>query len=225
VHTLQRVWTQLCMRMSKYLFNIHICKCTLAQNNCCSARHTHRKKCTCTRACAPMQRRLCNGAATPLPWKLSQNILSLGQASCRLLFAARPSAVSTHLSPDAARSRKQSKPTLSHNAVAAVLSDKHHPIIHVGAGPIQLVYALHSRLAADLILDKILFLPLIWRVLARLAKIPHPCPPMVINKLRIHKHMACANPAASVFANMYGDVGNTCVTYTPANALVLRTPV
>jgi hypothetical protein len=158
---------------------------------------------TAKNAYAPAHARLCNGAATPLPWKLSQNILSLGQASCRLLFAERPSAVSTHLSPDAARSRKQSKPTLSHNAVAAVLSDKHHPIIHVGAGPIQLVYALHSRLAADLILDKILFLPLIWRVLARLAKIPHPCPPMVINKLRIHKRMACANPVAFNFFGFY----------------------
>ena len=35
---------------------------------------------------------------------------------------------------------KPFKSTLAHDAVAVVLSHKHHPIIHVGAGPIQLIY-------------------------------------------------------------------------------------
>jgi len=85
------------------------------------------------------------------------------QASYRLLFAASPPAVSTHRSPDAARSRRSSKSTLAHDAVATALPHMHHPIIHVDAGPIQLVYASHSGLAVELILDKILFSPLIWR--------------------------------------------------------------
>jgi len=34
---------------------------------------------------------------------------------------------------------------------------KHHLIIHVGAGLIQFVYGSHSRLVADLTLDKNLF--------------------------------------------------------------------
>jgi len=66
-------------------------------------------------------------------------------------------------SPDATCSRKHStgKSTLAHDAVAAALSHKHHPIINIGAGPIQRVYASHSRLAAKLILDKNIFPPLI----------------------------------------------------------------
>jgi len=35
---------------------------------------------------------------------------------------------------------------------------KHHLIIHVGAGLIQFVYGSHSRLAADLTVDKNVFL-------------------------------------------------------------------
>jgi len=58
-----------------------------------------------------------------------------------------------------ARSRKQSKSTLVHSTVAAGLSKKHHPTIHVGAGPIQLFYGLHSGLAAKFTHDNILFLP------------------------------------------------------------------
>ena len=41
--------------------------------------------------------------------------------------------------------------------VAAVVLHKHHLIIRVGAGLIQFVYGSHSRLAADLTLDKNLF--------------------------------------------------------------------
>ena len=55
-----------------------------------------------------------------------------------------------------ARSRKHSKSMLAHDAVVDELSHEHHPIIHLHAGPIQMVYGSHSRLklAADLILDR-----------------------------------------------------------------------
>ena len=46
---------------------------------------------------------------------------------------------------------------LALDAVAAVVLHKHHLIIRVGAGLIQFVYGSHSRLAADLTLDKDLF--------------------------------------------------------------------
>jgi len=50
--------------------------------------------------------------------------------------------------------RNPIKSTLAHDAVAAVVLRKHHLIIRVGAGLIQFVYGSHSRLAADLTLDK-----------------------------------------------------------------------
>jgi len=66
------------------------------------------------------------------------------------------------LGPTTARSREQPKSTLAHDTVrvtvVAALSQK-HLIIHVSAGHIQLVYASHSRLAAALIVDKIIFSP------------------------------------------------------------------
>jgi len=61
------------------------------------------------------------------------------------------------LSPVTAISRKQSKFTPAHDAAAAALSRRQS--IHIDAGPIKLVYALHLRLAAQLILDKTLFSP------------------------------------------------------------------
>jgi len=57
---------------------------------------------------------------------------------------------------------------LAHDAVAAVVLHKHHLIIHVGAGLIQFVYGSHSRLAADLTLDKNLFSLPFSRVFVRL---------------------------------------------------------
>jgi len=61
--------------------------------------------------------------------------------------------------------RNPSKSTLAHDAVAAVVLHKHHLIIRVGAGLIQLVYGSHSRMAADLTLDKNLFSQPFSRVL------------------------------------------------------------
>jgi len=53
--------------------------------------------------------------------------------------------------------RNPSKTTLAHDTVAATVLHKHHLIIRVGAGLIQFVYGLHSRMAVDLTLDKNLF--------------------------------------------------------------------
>jgi len=64
-----------------------------------------------------------------------------------------------NLSPDAVRSRNPSKSTLAHDAIAAAVLHKHHSIIRVGVDRIQSVCRLHSRLAADLILNKVLFSP------------------------------------------------------------------
>jgi len=109
--------------------------------------------------------RLCNGAAASLPWKLLQTYLESCGTSCMLSFqpallplrqAGRPSAGPL---PDTVRLRNLSKSTLAHDAVAAVVTVLHklHPIIRVSAGFIQFVYGSHSRMAADLTLDKNLF--------------------------------------------------------------------
>ena len=52
--------------------------------------------------------------------------------------------------------QKNIKFTQPPDAVVAALLHKHHLIIHVGAGPIQLVYGTPSQLAAELINDSIL---------------------------------------------------------------------
>jgi len=72
--------------------------------------------------------------------------------------------LSSSKQPDNVRLRNPSKSTLAHDVVAAVVLHKHHPIICVGAGFIQLVYGSHSRMAADLTLDKIMFSQPILRV-------------------------------------------------------------
>jgi len=43
--------------------------------------------------------------------------------------------------------KNPSKSTLAHDAVAAAVLHKHHPIIPIGAGLIQFVYDLRLRLA------------------------------------------------------------------------------
>jgi len=98
--------------------------------------HTLRKKCTCTRACAPMQR--CRSffameAIANLSWVLREH-----RAGCRSPTALLP--FRRNQTPDAVRSRKPSKSTLTHDAVATAVSHKHHSIICVGAGLIQFVY-------------------------------------------------------------------------------------
>jgi len=105
--------------------------------------HTLRKKCTSTRACAPMQR--CRSffameAIANVSWVLHEHRACSG---CRLpptiLLSRR------NQSPDAVRSRNSSKSTLAHDAVATAVSHKHHSIIRVGAGLLQFVYGSHSK--------------------------------------------------------------------------------
>ena len=94
----------------------------------------------CMRAYTMVQKLLCHGSYCEL-------ILSLARISCRLSFAARPAAVSTKSVARAVRSRNPSKSTLAHDAVAAAVLHKHHLIIRVGAGLIQVVYGSRSHLA------------------------------------------------------------------------------
>jgi len=126
---------------------IYICICTYIY----IYRHN-----SCMRAYPTVVQLLCHGSYCEL-------ILSLAQTSCRLSFlpallplrrAGRPPAGSL---PYAVRLRNPSKSTLAHDAIAAVVLHKHHPIIRVGAGLIQFVYGAHSCMAADLTLDKNLF--------------------------------------------------------------------
>jgi len=107
--------------------------------------------------------RICNGAESSLLWNYCELILSLARASCRLSLP--PAQLLSRLNPssDAVRSRNLSKSTLAHDAVAAAVLHKHHSIIRVGAGLIQFVYKLHSRLATELTLDKVLFSPWVSR--------------------------------------------------------------
>jgi len=108
------------------------------------------------RAYATVQQLLCHGSNCEF-------ILSLARTSWRLSFlpallplrrAGRPPACQL---PDALRLRNPSESSLAHDAVAAVVLHKHHPIIRVGAGLIQFVSGSHSRMAADLTLDKNVF--------------------------------------------------------------------
>ena len=104
--------------------------------------------------------RLCNGAAASLPWKLLRTYLESCANIVQAVVSAHPPAPSSSRPPSCwpvtrhVRLRKPIKSTLAHDAVAAVVLHKHHLIIRVGAGLIQFVYGSHSRLAADLTLDK-----------------------------------------------------------------------
>jgi len=122
-----------------------------AQNTCLNAYHIPRKKCACTRACAPMQR--CKKffamkATANFSWVLHEH-----HAGCRLPPAQPPAQLLSrpNPSPDAVCSTNPSKSTLAHEVVTTTVSHKHHLIIRVVAGLIQFVYGSHSRLAADLI--------------------------------------------------------------------------
>jgi len=107
-----------------------------------------------------VQQLLCHGNYFEL-------ILSLSRTSCRLSFTTRPPASRRLASPppparppavllplscrplfDAARFKIPSKSTLAHDAVAvaAAVLHKHHLIICVGAGLIQIVYWSRSPL-------------------------------------------------------------------------------
>jgi len=57
--------------------------------------------------------------------------------------------------------------------VAAVVLHEHHMIIRVGAGLIQFVHGSHSRMAADLTLDKNLFSLPFSRVFSTVTALQH----------------------------------------------------
>jgi len=103
--------------------------------------HTLRKKCTCTRACVPMKRYrnfFAIETIANLSWVLREH-----RTGCCLppaLLLSRQ-----NQSPDAVRSKHPSKSRLTHDAVAAVVSHKHHSIIRVGADLIQFVYSSYSK--------------------------------------------------------------------------------
>jgi len=124
-----------------------------AHNTCQKCTYTLRKKCICTRACAPMQR--CRSSFAMNAIANLFRVLREHRAGCRLppaLLLSRPNP-----SPDAVRSRNPSKSTPAHDAVAAAVSYKHHSIIRVGAGFIQFVYGSHSHLATGATSSRILF--------------------------------------------------------------------
>ena len=83
-----------------------------------STRHNQRKKCTYTRA------------STPVRW--CSNFLAMKIISTNVATGALP--------------KKPTESTPAHSAVAAVLSHRHHLIIRFGAGPVQFVYGLYSKL-------------------------------------------------------------------------------
>ena len=117
-------------------------------NNTCECMHTLRKN-----AYELVHARLCNCAEASIPWRLLQTYLescaSIVQAVvCRLLLPLLLLSL-TNPSPDAVRSRNPSKSTLAHDAIAAAVLNKHHPIICVGAGLIHFVYESHSHLATE----------------------------------------------------------------------------
>jgi len=109
-----------------------------------------------TRACASVQRCssfLAMEAIANLSWVLREH-----RAGCRFCPPSCPFIEpATLLLAQTFALRNPSKTTLAHDTVAATVLHKHHLIIRVGAGLIQFVYGLHSRMAVDLTLDKNLF--------------------------------------------------------------------
>jgi hypothetical protein len=100
---------------------------------------------------APVHTCPCNAADFFLPWKLLRTYL---ESCTSIVHCCLPPALllsRLNQSLDAVCSKKASKSTLAHYAVAAAVSHKHHSIICVCAGLIQFVYGSHSRLAAHLI--------------------------------------------------------------------------
>ena len=89
--------------------------------------------------------------------------------------------------------RNTSNSTPAHNVVVAALSHKHHPVINVGAGPIQLGHGPPSHPAADAIHQKNLFSPfspVSYHVFWSFLSTPFICYPQRIshlfNKARAH---------------------------------------
>ena len=79
-----------------------------------------------------------------------------GRQPSPVIAVQHPVFVTASLRP----SQKLSKSTQAHDKVASSLSHKHHPIIHIGAGPTYLIYGSTSQLEANLTIpSKIYFCP------------------------------------------------------------------
>ena len=149
-----------------------------------SACHTYHKKCTYTRACTPIWQ--CSNFFVMKPianyvgsWKplsilrQTKNIelnhddaLAEPNIQHRACWFNRTAPARYHHSTSYVcllypfvLPKIPSSSTPAHDAVAAALPYRHHLIIHVVAGPIQLVYGSSLLLAVELILNKIGFLP------------------------------------------------------------------
>jgi len=135
-------------------------------NNTCECMHT-----PCKIAYGLVHARLCNGVEVSLPWKLLRTYLESGASIVQAVVCRPPRALlpaRRNQSPDAVRSRNPSKSTLVHDAIAAAVLHKHHLIIRVGAGLIQVVYRSHSRLATEATRNKNPFSPFFARVFSLL---------------------------------------------------------
>ena len=115
------------------------------------------QKCIWTRACAHIQR--CSGFRAMKAIANLSCVLREHCAGCRLPLALLPAALLLAISQLTLFTKNPSKSTLAHDAVAAAVLHKHHPIIRVGAGLIQFVYGSHSRWATGVTSSKILFPP------------------------------------------------------------------
>jgi len=137
VHVLRRVCLQICELMSRsnHLYSAHTCTCTGAQDTCLvHATLTAKNAHTPTQAC------LCESATTSLPGVET---------------------IATHLE-NWVLPKRPSKSTTAHDVDVAASLRRHHLIIHVGAGPIQLAYGLPSLFATIAINHRFPFVCIFW---------------------------------------------------------------
>jgi len=145
IHT--HTHTHTCIQGSIYVYtNAYICAYTYIYTYICTHIYIYLHN-SCVR-------RLCDRAAASLPWKLLRTYFESCANIVQAVVSARPPAPSSSRPPSCwpvarpVRSRNPSKSTLAHDAAAAGVFHRHHPIIRVGAGLIQFVYGSHSQMAA-----------------------------------------------------------------------------
>jgi len=118
----------------KHQYNVHDYTCNGVQDTCFVNAEFSAKN-----ARTPAQVRLCDSAAISLPQKSLQTLNHL----------------ESWVLP-----KKPSKSTPAHDAVAVALLHRHHLIIHVGTGPIQLVNSPPSLFAMEATHNRSLFSPI-----------------------------------------------------------------
>jgi len=158
LHIRERVCTSCSERVRKcvrwctqHLFNVNVCACMVLRTPVWMHATLPTKN-----AHAPMHARPCDNAETSLPWKLLRTYLE-SFASIVQLFAARPPAVSTKSVARRCSLKKFVK--IYAGAWRSRCCDVAQALFgHVRwCRPFPVVYDSHSRLAADLILHKIVF--------------------------------------------------------------------